>query len=147
MRDAPPVRREHVIGTVMSAVMGRMLEEIVILDTQRAVGRDYEVFKLRCGAREADMVIRHIPSDRCVLVEVKHGSSRNLRQYRHLVSGEVSGYAEREIGRIVGRCVLYRGDDADQDGVGYRNVERYLEGLPLSAYDLFRQGRCGRDRL
>ena len=147
VRDAPPVRRERVIKTVMGTVMGRMLEEIVILDTQRAVGRDYEVFKLRCGAREADMVIRHIPSDRCVLIEVKHGSSRNPRQYRHLVSEEVSGYAEREFGRVVGRYVLYRGDDADQDGVGYRNVERYLEGLPLSAYELFRQERFGCIRL
>ena len=147
VRDVPPVRRDRVIGTVMGTVMGRMLEEIAILDTQRAVGRDYEVFKLRCGVREADMVIRHIPSDRCVLFEVKHGSSRNPRQYRHLVSEEVSGYAEREIGRVVGRYVLYRGDDAGQDGVGYRNVERYLEGLPLSAYDLFRQERRGRIRL
>ena len=45
---------------------------------------------------------------------------------------------EGSFGRIVGRYVLYRGEDAEaRRGVRYLNVENYLMNLPGSVKDLF----------
>ena len=35
----------------------------------------------------------------------------------HLTDAEVSSYVERVHGPVVGRTVLYRGEDAEEDGV------------------------------
>ena len=52
-------------------------------------------------------------------------------QYRHLLDQEKCDKTEQRFGPIRGRYVLYRGEDvALENGVQYRNVERYLNDLP-----------------
>ena len=86
------------------------------------------------------MVVRERGSGGCLLFEIKHGAVRNPCQYRHLTDAEVSSYVERVHGPVVGRFVLYRGEDAAEDGVRYMNVESYLKGLPASVGGLFPGG-------
>ena len=51
--------------------------------------------------------------------------------YRHLLDQEKCDKTEQRFGPIRGRYVLYRGEDvALENGVHYRNVERYLNDLP-----------------
>lgn len=55
----------------------------------------------------------------------------NEYTYRHLADQEKCDKTERRFGPIRGRYVLYRGEDAAlENGVQYRNVERYLNDLP-----------------
>ena len=58
----------------------------------------------------------------------------------------MASYVEDRFGRIVGRYVLYRGEDAEEGCVTYLNVEEYLRNLPESAHRLFRP-RCHRNGL
>jgi hypothetical protein len=144
MRDSsfaaePPAEREYVTGRVLDDVRGRMLEDIVLLETLVAMPRPRgifagaEVFKLQFESGEFDMVVRDLSAGTCRLYEVKHSSTRADEQFRHLVDTELLSRTEKAFGRIVSRTVLYRGPDFDHDcGVSYRNVETFLKGLPES---------------
>ena len=50
-------------------------------------------------------------------------------QYRHLLDRRKCEAAEFRYGRITGKYVLYRGEDADINGIRYINVEEYLMNL------------------
>ena len=135
----PPAEREYVTGRVLDDVRGRMLEDIVLLETLEAAPRPrgifagVEVFKLQFESGEFDMVVRDLSAGTCRLYEVKHSVSRADEQFRHLVDPALLSRTEKAFGRIVARIVLYRGPDFDHDcGVSYRNVETYLKKLPDS---------------
>lgn len=135
----PPAEREYVTGRVLDDVRGRMLEDIVLLETLVAMPRPRgifagaEVFKLQFESGEFDMVVRDLSAGTCRLYEVKHSSTRADEQFRHLVDSELLSRTEKAFGRIVSRTVLYRGPDFDHDcGVSYRNVETFLKRLPDS---------------
>lgn len=135
----PPAEREYVTGRVLDDVRGRMLEDIVLLETLEAAPRPRgifagaEVFKLQFESGEFDMVVRDLSAGTCRLYEVKHSVARADEQFRHLVDPELLSRTEKAFGRIAARIVLYRGPDFDHDrGVSYRNVETYLKKLPES---------------
>ena len=129
--------RNRILDVVMNMVRGRMLEEIVLFDTMKALGSRFEVFRLILSAGDVDMVVFERSTGRCLMFEVKHGKFRSDRQTRHILSEEASQYLERMYGPIIGRCVLYRGEDATEGGVRYLNVEDHLRNLPESAIQLF----------
>ena len=129
--------RNRILDVVMNMVRGRMLEEIVLFDTMKALGSRFEVFRLNLSAGDVDMVVFERSTGRCLMFEVKHGKFRSDRQTRYILSEEASQYLERMYGPIIGRCVLYRGEDATEGGVRYLNVEDHLRNLPESAIQLF----------
>ena len=147
MRDSSfasesPAEQEYVTGRVLDDVRGRMLEDIVLLETLEAVPRPKEifdgaeVFKLQFESGEFDMVVRNLSSGTCRLYEVKHSQERADEQFRHLVDSELLSRTEKAFGKVVARTVLYRGPDFDHvSGISYRNVERYLKGLPQTIAD------------
>ena len=91
------------------------------------------MFKLQFESGEFDMVVRDLSAGTCRLYEVKHSAERVDEQFRHLVDSNLLSRTEKAFGKIVGRTVLYRGPDFDNDvGISYRNVERYLKLLPKS---------------
>ena len=123
---------------IRDMISGQILEEAVIYDTMRSLGRGFRVFKLFMPSGEVDMVVQDTESGDCVLVEVKHSVRRNDAQFCHLVSESTRDCVEGSFGRIVGKYVLYRGEDAEaRRGVRYLNVENYLMNLPGSVKDLF----------
>ena len=118
-------------GRILEDVRGRMLEDIVLLETMKAADRGHRVFKLQFAAGEFDMVIYHEKENCCEIFEIKHSDKQVPAQYRHLADQEKCDKTERRFGPIRGRYVLYRGEDAAlENGVQYRNVERYLNDLP-----------------
>ena len=118
-------------GRILEEVRGRMLEDIVLLETMKAADRGHRVFKLQFAAGEFDMVIYHEKENCCEIFEIKHSDKQVPAQYRHLADQEKCDKTERRFGPIRGRYVLYRGEDAAlKNGVQYRNVERYLNDLP-----------------
>ena len=133
----PSAEREYVSGRVLDDVRGRMLEDIVLLETLEATPRPRdifsgrEVFKLQFESGEYDMVVRDLGTDTCAIYEVKHSSEVVDEQARHLRDGEKRKATEKAFGKVASRTVLYRGADAESpDGVVWRNVNAYLRNLP-----------------
>ena len=129
--------RERVVKKILDDVRGRMLEDIVLFETVRALGIGYEVFKLvvegdsnlSMRAGEYDMAVRSRADGTVSLFEVKHSDKRAAGQVRHLTDEAKISLVAAMFGPVVERCVLYRGPAAVEDGVSYANVEEYLRGL------------------
>ena len=144
-RKITPERRKAVYKRVEDTIFGHILEEIVLYDTMKSLNpKRYSVFKLFMDSGDFDMVIVDNEELTCALFEIKHSTSRVATQYRHLIDLDRCDYVERTYGRIVGRCVLYRGGDAKTGkGVNYLNVENYLTRLPESAKAIMKKGVTG----
>lgn len=123
--------RQYVIERILEEVRGRMLEDIVLLETYRALDkRNYLVFKYSFGNGEFDMVVYDKKENSCKLYEIKHSTEIVREQARHLLNEEQLKNVSPKYGKIAERCVLYRGKDAvTEEGILYKNVEDYLVGL------------------
>ncbi len=116
---------------ILEAVRGRMLEDIVLLETRKALSRSYDVFQYRFLSGEFDMLIRNSVDNTCAVYEIKHSTVCVPQQARHLRNDSMLSLTERRMGKIVGRYVLYLGEDLDtEDGIAYRNAEHFLKNLP-----------------
>lgn len=125
------LEKTQVTERTLEEVRGRMLEDIVLLETMKAADKHHRVFKLQFAAGEFDMVIYDEQKNSCEIFEIKHSVKQVPEQYRHLVDEEKCRQTERRFGPIRGRYVLYRGETAQlENGVQYRNVESYLKELP-----------------
>ena len=60
---------------------------------------------------------------------MKHSKEIVPAQYRFLVDPEKCAMTEHRFGKITGRYVIYRGEDAESENVRYLNVEKYLCSL------------------
>lgn len=122
--------KKMVTERILEEVRGRMMEDIVLLETMKAAGRNYRVFKLQFAAGEFDMVVYDTEKNCCDIYEMKHSGKAVPNQYRHLIEEEKCQQTERRFGEIKGRYVLYRGEDMEmENGVVYQNVENYLTSL------------------
>lgn len=123
--------KTRVSDRILEEVRGRMMEDIVLLETMKAADRDHRIFKLQFEVGEFDMVIYDQKENCCDIFEIKHSSTQVPLQYRHLMDEDKCRRTEKRFGTIRGRYVLYRGEDIQmENGVQYRNVESYLKELP-----------------
>lgn len=122
--------RQRVTERILDGVKGRMMEDIVLLETKIA-RPDCEVFCLQFSVGEFDMVVFNPKKACCELYEVKHSAEIVPEQYRHLLDERKCADTEFRYGEIVGKYVIYRGEDAFIDGVKYLNVESYLASLAI----------------
>ncbi len=123
--------KTQVTERILEEVRGRMMEDIVLLETMKAADKHHRVFKLQFAAGEFDMVIYDEKENSCEIFEIKHSGRQAPEQYRHLVDEEKCRQTERRFGSIQGRFVLYRGEGTQlENGVTYWNVEDYLKSLP-----------------
>lgn len=126
---------------ILQEVRGRMLEDIVLLETLKAAGPEQKVFKLQFAAGEFDMVVYDKRKDHCAVFEVKHSGKTALEQRRHLINKENLLLTEKRFGEVLRRCVLYQGQPlVTAEGVEYANVGSYLEGLGHEMS--LEQGQC-----
>lgn len=120
--------RQHILERLLSEIRGRMMEDIVLLETKIAKP-DQKVFKLQFAVGEFDMVVFDPKTLTCKIYEVKYSKERVKNQYRHLVDEKKCQMTSHRYGDIEGRYVIYRGEHAEMDGIEYLNVEEYLKSL------------------
>lgn len=120
---------------ILEDVRGRMLEDIVLIDTAKALqGKPYKVFKLQFERGEFDMVVYNTQEHCCDIYEVKHSDKLVIEQAKHLMNEKMIELTERRFGEVKNRYVLYRGETVEHEtGVVYKNVAEYLKGLPDTA--------------
>lgn len=123
--------RKIVADAILDEVKGRMLEDIVLLETEKARGDgNTSAFKFQFSAGEFDMVVADRGRATCEIYEVKHSTVADDRQLRHLVDPEKLAATERRYGTILSRTVIYRGEGfVHSSGVVYRNAAEYLKSL------------------
>ncbi len=113
---------------ILEEVRGRMLEDIVLLETSRVLRKGDRAFKLVLSRSEFDMFIYHAGNNTSEAYEIKHSREIVERQYHVLKDDELCAEAERKYGAITTKCILYRGADQDlPNGIVYRNVEKWLK--------------------
>ena len=124
------VEKNMVCERILEEVRGRMMEEIVLLETTRAIDKDRRVFKMTFAGAEFDMVIFSDKTNSCECYEIKHSDQIVERQTQYLTDEECLRETERRFGPITKRCVIYRGSDVElENSIVYKNVEDYLKNL------------------
>ena len=120
--------RNQVIERILSEIRGRMMEDIILLETKLAQPTK-EVFKLQFTVGEFDMVVFDPETASCEIYEIKYNTHVVEQQYQHLVDNEKCAQTEHRFGTIKGKYVLYRGATQDVNGIHYVNVEEYLNNV------------------
>ena len=120
--------RTAVQQRILTEIKGRMLEDIVLLET-KLVNPKKQVFVLQFPVGEFDMVMFDPEAGSCCIFEIKHSKEAAPQQYRHLTDAEKCAQTEHRYGTITGKFVLYRGKSQVVDGIQYQNVEDYLRSL------------------
>lgn len=120
--------RTAVQQRILTDIKGRMLKDIVLLETKLATPKK-QVFVLQFPVGEFDMVVFDPNAGSCRIFEIKHSEEAAPQQYRHLIDAEKCAQTEHRYGPITGRFALYRGKDQVVEGIRYQNVEEYLKTL------------------
>lgn len=120
--------RNAVQERILNEIKGRMLEDIVLLETKLANPKK-QVFVLQFPVGEFDMVVFDPNAASCQIFEIKHSARAIPNQYRHLVNEEKCAQTEHRYGTITGKFVLYRGENQVINGISYQNVEDYLRSI------------------
>lgn len=123
--------RNAVQERILNEIKGRMLEDIVLLETKLANPKK-QVFVLQFPVGEFDMVVFDPHAASCQIFEIKHSTQAIPNQYRHLVNEEKCAQTEHRYGTITGKFVLYRGENQVINGISYQNVEEYLRNIIMS---------------
>ena len=124
----PLSERNAILERIRNEIKGRMMEDIVLLETQLA-NRKKEVFTYHFDIGEFDMVVFDLKAASCAIYEVEHSTEIAEAQYRHLIDEEKCKATEWRFGTITGKYVIYRGESCEVNGIHYLNVEEYLKGL------------------
>ena len=119
------VERKQISDRILSKIQGRMMEDIVLLETKLAKP-DKEVFQLQFAVGEFDMVVADSKALTCEIYEIKHSKEVVPAQYRHLMDEEKCAQTEHRYGAITARTVIYRGETTENFNVKYVNAEEYL---------------------
>lgn len=117
--------RNAVQERILSEIKGRMMEDIVMLETKLAYPKK-QVFVLQFPVGEFDMAVFDPDAGNCQIFEIKHSAEAVPQQRRHLIDEKKCAQTEHRYGPITGKFVLYRGEDQVIDGIQYKNVEKYL---------------------
>lgn len=120
--------RNRATERILTEVKGRMMEDIVLLETQ-ASRKDAQVFHLQFAVGEFDMVVFYPQTASCEVYEIKHSTETAPEQTRHLQDEKKCAETASRFGTITGKYVIYRGETKDVDGIHYVNVEEYLRAL------------------
>ena len=130
-KNIPIAERMAIEGRILDEIRGRMMEEIVLLETKFA-RPEMQVFQLQFAVGEFDMVVFDPKRACCEIYEIKHSDKIAAEQSRHLQNPKKCAETEFRYGRILSRNVIYRGTSGLRQGIHYLNVEEYLKGLALS---------------
>ena len=122
------VERAAIQERILNEIRGRMMEEIILLETKMAYP-DKEVFRLQFAIGEFDMTVVDPVSITTEIYEIKHSAEMVPEQYKNLTDEEKCRATEFRFGAIKKKAVIYRGEDAIDGDIQYLNVENYLRFL------------------
>ena len=120
--------RKRILERLLNEIRGRMLEDIILLETKLA-NPEKDVFKLQFTVGEFDMVVVDPKELTCKIYEVKYSKEQTAEQYRHLKNAEKCAMTTHRYGDIIGKYVIYRGENAQVEDIRYLNAEEYLKSL------------------
>ena len=120
--------RAWIISRILDEIKGRMMEDIVLLETTMAYPR-MQVFRLQFAVGEFDMVIADPEKVTCEIYEIKHSDQAVPKQYKHLIDKTKCNAVAFRYGTITRKAVIYRGSSHQDNEIEYLNVEEYLIGL------------------
>ena len=120
--------RNRIVDRALGAIKGRMIEDLVLLETKIAKPRK-QVFQLQFAVGEFDMVIHDPETLTREIYEIKRSREVVPAQYQHLINAEKCAETEHRFGTITGKYVIYRGEPTESEGIRYLNVEDYLKSL------------------
>ena len=120
--------RAYILERILSEVKGRMLEDIILIETKMANPKK-QVFQLRFAIGEFDMVVADSETATCEIYEIKYSKETVEKQYQHLSDNKKCEDTAFRFGTITGKYVIYRGETKDVDGIKYVNAEEYLNSL------------------
>ena len=124
------VEKRELGERILMEVRGRMLEEMVLMETEKALSGRYQVFKMQLATGEFDMVVYDTQENNCTLCEVRgtNGAARN--RFRRVPDAEKYRQIERRFGSIRERIMLCRDPQLmGNDSGKYCRIEDYLRGL------------------
>jgi hypothetical protein len=124
-RNTAIAERMAIEERILDEIRGRMMEEIVLLETKLARPK-MQVFQLQFAVGEFDMVVFDPVHACCEIYEIKHSDKIAAEQCRHLLNPKKCAETEFRYGRIQGKNVIYRGPSTSLQGINYVNVEEYL---------------------
>ena len=124
-KNIPIAERKAIEERILDEIRGRMMEEIVLLETKFA-RPGMQVFQLQFAVGEFDMVVFDPVHACCEIYEIKHSDKTAAEQCRHLLNPKKCAETEFRYGRILSKNVIYRGASTTQQSVNYLNVEEYL---------------------
>ena len=127
-RNVPLAERNNLVQRILNEIKGRMMEEIVLLETKMA-RPNCRIFKLQFAVGEFDMVVANPENATCEIYEIKHSEVAAKEQHRHLKNVKKCNDTEFRYGTILSKNVIYRGASRVIDEINYLNVEEYLKGL------------------
>lgn len=127
-RNISAKERSYVLERIMNEIKGRMMEDIVLLET-KAAHPEKEAFRLQFAVGEFDMVVVDTKAITCEIYEIKHSTEAVPEQYKNLADPEKYEAAEFRFGEITRKAVIYRGESKTDGDIEYVNVEEYLRGL------------------
>ena len=127
-KNIPIANRMAIESRILDEIRGRMMEEIVLLETKFARS-EMQVFQLQFAVGEFDMVVFDPAHACCEIYEIKHSDKIAPEQYRHLQDRKKCADTEFRYGKILSKNVIYRGPNDSRQGINYLNVEDYLNGL------------------
>ena len=124
-RNTAIAERMAIEERILDEIRGRMMEEIVLLETKLARS-EMQVFQLQFAVGEFDMVVFDPVHACCEIYEIKHSDKIAAEQCRHLLNPRKCAETEFRYGRILSKNVIYRGPSTSRQGINYVNVEEYL---------------------
>ena len=120
--------RARILERILNEIRGRMMEEIILLETKMAYPDKY-VFRLQFAVGEFDMVVLDNEAVTTEIFEIKHSSKAIPEQYKHLNDRQKCEATEFRFGSITRKAVIYCGESFVDGEIHYLNVEEYLRSL------------------
>ncbi len=124
------LNKRDLVEKVMADVRARMLEDIILLETEKAAGGRRQVYKLQINAGVFGMVVYDPAKNDCFICELRSGGRMAPEQYRRLADADKYNQIEKRFGTIRQRFILCDDPQAHAaEGITFCRPEDYLCGL------------------
>ncbi len=124
------IAKRDLVEKVMEDVRARMLEDIILLETEKAAEGRHQVYKLQINTGVFGMVVYDPEANDCFICELRSGGRMAPEQYRRLADADKYNQIEKRFGPIRRRYILCDDPQAQSaEDITFCRAEDYLCGL------------------